>query len=92
MPYDTRKKVEKQFKVDWNRINDRIGQIPLTFEELSETRRAQYAISIWKRRQGFRTQGRLPRIQGELSVLSKLAATRFSEMFEEIGEREYRMR
>ena len=92
VPDDTRKKVEEKFQVDWNRINERIGRIPLTFEELSEARRAQYAISIRTRGQGMRTQGRQPRIEGELSVLSKLAATRFREMFEEIGERKYRMR
>ncbi len=92
VPDDTRKKVEEKFQVDWDRINERIGRIPLTFEELSEARRAQYAISIRTRSQGVRTQGRLPRIEGELSVLSKLAATRFREMFEEIGERKYRMR
>ncbi len=92
VPHGIRKKVGEQFRLDWNRINEQIGRIPLTFEELSEARRAQYAISIRTRRQGLRTEGNLPRTEGELSVLSKLAATRFREMFEEIGEREYRMR
>ncbi len=92
VPYDTMRKVEKKIQLDWNKINDGIGRIPLTFEELSEARRAQYAISIRARRGGFRTQGNLPRTERELSALSKLAAKRFREMFEEIGEREYRMR
>ena len=92
VPDDAQKKVEKQFHVDWNRINESIRRIPLSFEELSETRRAQYAVSIRTRGQGLRVQDRQPRIEGELSALSKLAGTRFREMFEEIGERAYRMR
>jgi hypothetical protein len=92
VPDDTRRKVGKQFQVDWNKINREIGRIPLTFEELSEARRAQYAVSIRTRQAGFRSQGDLPRAEGELSALSRLAATKFREMFEAVGDREYRMR
>ena len=89
---DIRKKVERQFQVDWKRVSESIRRIPLTFDELSEARRAQYATSIMTRSRSLRTQGNRPRIEGELSALSKLASTRFNEMFEEVGERKYRMR
>ena len=92
VPDDTRRKVGERFQVDWNKIDREIGRIPLTFEELSEARRAQYAVSIRTRQAGFRSQGDLPRAEGELSALSRLAATKFREMFEAVGDREYRMR
>ncbi len=92
VPDNTRKKVQEQIEVDWDRINEEIRRIPLTFEELAETRRRQYSVSIRTRRTGFRRQGGRPRAKGELSVLARLGAKRFGEMFEEIGEREYRMR
>ncbi len=92
IPEDTRRRVGKRFQVDWDRTNEEIRRIPLTFEELSETKRRQYAVSIRKRQAGLRSQGGLPRAKGELSVLTRLSAKRFREMFEEIGEREYRMR
>ena len=92
VPNDIRKKVSKRFHVDWNGINDSIGRIPITFEELSEARLAHYTISIALRSRRHLTQGDRPRIEGELSSLSKLAALRFREMFEEIGEGKYRMR
>ncbi len=92
IPDSTRKKVEKLFTVDWDRMNNQLRRIPLTFEELSRARRDQYAVSIRTRREGFRSRGGMPRAKGELSVLSRLAAIRFREMFEQIGEREYRMR
>ena len=92
VPDDARKKVERLIPVDWDRVNDQLRRIPLTFEELSMARRDQYAVSIRTRRQGFRSRGSMPRSRGELSVLSRLAAIRFREMFEQIGEREYRMR
>lgn len=90
-PDDVRKKAER-FHVDWKKANDEIRQIPLTFDELSEVRRAQYALAIRMRGQGVRTQGDLPRAKGELSVLSTLARAKFREMFQEVGERAYRMR
>ena len=92
IPDSTRKKVEGRFPVNWDRLNDSIRRIPLTFEEMSEARRKQYAVSIRTRRTGFRTQGSMPRTKGEVSALSRLAAVKFREMFEEIGERKYRMR
>jgi hypothetical protein len=92
IPDETKKKVERQLQVDWKRVTESIRRIPLTFDELSEARRAQYATSMLTRSRGLRTQGNRPRIEGELSALSKLASTRFREMFEEIGERKYRMR
>ena len=92
IPDNTRKKVEKRFQVNWDRVNDQLRRIPLTFEELSMARRDQYATSIRTRQTGSRSQGDLPRARGELSALSRLAGIRFREMFEQIGEREYRMR
>ncbi len=92
IPEDTRRRVGKRFQVDWDKTNEEIRRIPLTFEELSEARRLQYAVSVKMRRSGFRSQGGLPRAKGELSVLARLAAIRFREMFEEIGKNEYRMR
>lgn len=92
VPTDTRKKVRKLFRVDWDKIEDEIARIPLSFEELSEARHTEHFLPNWARRQGFRTQGTKPRTPGELSALSKIAARKFNEMFEEIGEREYRMR
>jgi hypothetical protein len=92
IPNNTRKQVEKRFQVDWDRMNDQLRRIPLTFEELSMARRHQYAVSIRTRRAGFRGRGDMPRARGELSGLSRLAAISFREMFEQIGEREYRMR
>ncbi len=92
VPSATRTKLDKMFQVDWDKINDKIGRIPLTFAELSEARRAQYSVSIRARRQGSRSQGRRRRVQGEVSALSTLAARKFNEMFEGIGEREYCMR
>jgi len=92
IPDNTRKEVEKRLQVDWDRINDQLRRIPLTFEELSMARRDQYAVSIRTRQTGSRSQGDLPRARGELSALSRLVGIRFREMFEQIGEREYRMR
>ena len=92
IPDDLRRRVEERFQVNWDRINDEIRRIPLSFEEISEARRKQYAASIRTRQMGFRSRGDLPRTKGELSALSRLAAIRFREMFEEIGERQYRMR
>lgn len=92
IPDDTRRRVGERFQVDWNRINAEIDRLPLTFEELSEARRARYAVSVRTRQAGFRSQGGLPRAEGELSALSRLATARFREMFEQIGDREYRMR
>ena len=92
VPLDTRKKVRKLFRVDWDKIEDEIARIPLGFEELSEARHTEYFMPRWARPKGFRAQDPKPRAPGELSALIELAAKKFDEMFEEIGEREYRMR
>ena len=92
IPENDRRKIEERFQVSWDKINYEIRRIPLTFEEISRARRAQFAVSIRNRKMGFRSQGDLPRAEGELAALSKLAAIKFRKMFEEIGEREYRMR
>ena len=95
VPDDIRKKADKRrLQVDWNRVNGEIRRIPLTIEEVSDARRAQNAALLRTRKMSFRSrsQGDLPRAIGELSALSKLARTRFREMFEMVGDREYRMR
>jgi len=93
VPEEVKKDVNLRFRVDWQKIDDEIARIPLSFEELSVTRRAQFAISARIRaRQGRPTQGDLPRTEGELSALSKAAALRFEELFEEIGMLSYRMK
>jgi len=92
IPVKTRREADKRFKVDWRSVNDWIGRIPLTFEEMSEARRARYASIVRTRPPSFRRRGGRPRARGELSALSKLAAARFREMFEEIADGEYRMR
>ncbi len=92
IPDDVKRNLEKRFQVDWDRVNDQLRRIPLTFEELSRARRDSYAVSIRSRGRGFRTQGERPRAKGELSALSRLVALRFRAMFEQVGEREYRMR
>ena len=93
VPEEVKKDVDLRLRVDWKKIDDEIARFPLSFEELSETRRAQFAISVRMRaRQGRPTQGNLPRTEGELSALSMAAAHRFEELFEEIGAFRYRMR
>jgi len=93
VPEGVRTSTDARLRVDWKEVNDRIGRIPLTFEELSEARRALFAISIRTRAQRVHpTQGDLPRTEGELSALSKLAEHRFKEIFEETGTLAYRMK
>ena len=92
VPVDTRRKVRRPFRVDWDKIEDSIARIPLSFEELSEARHTEYFMPSWARPKGFPARDPKPRAPGELSALIELAAKKFDEMFEEIGEREYRMR
>jgi len=93
VPERTKKKVEVRLQVDWMRVDRTIRKIPLTFEELSAARRERYVLSIRKgRRTGPPTSGGRPRVEGELSALSKIAASRFKELFEKVGERAYQMR
>ena len=93
VPEAIRTNIDLRLRVDWREVNDRIWRIPLTFEELSEARSAQFATSA--RTRGPRrhpAQGDLPRAEGELSALSKLARYRFKELFEETGALAYRMK
>ncbi len=93
VPEEVKRNVDLRLRVDWKKIDDEIARFPLSFEELLETRRAQFAISVRIRaQQGRPTQGNLPRTKGELSALSKAAAHRFEELFEEIGVLSYRMK
>ena len=92
VPIDTRRKVRRPFRVDWDKIEDNIARIPLSFEELSEARHTEYFMPSWARPKGFPARDPKPRAPGELSALIELAAKKFDEMFEEIGDREYRMR
>jgi hypothetical protein len=92
VPSRVRDRLGDHPKLDWNSINDKIIRIPLRFEELSLVRGQTYLAYIGQRRQGFRSRGERTRAEGELAGLAKLAKLRFEEMFEEVGEREYRMR
>src|SRR5437899_9010383 len=92
VPSHTRTKVDKMFQVDWDKINEKIARIPLTFEELSEAKRAQYPVFIRTRQLGSRTQGRRPRGKREPSALATPATPKSNEPSEELGAREYRMR
>lgn len=93
VPVAVRTSVDARLHVDWKEVNDQVARIPLSFEELSEARRAQFAISAKTRgTRGRPTQGDLPRAEGELSALSKLAEYRFKELFEERGALAYRMK
>jgi len=87
IPDDVRRKVERRFQVDWEKIENGIRQIPLTLEEISRLRRENF-IPTARTRSGPRRS----RVKGELSALSELAAIGFRERFEKIGDREYRMR
>lgn len=93
VPETKRRRIDSRLNVDWKKVNDEIGRIPLTFEEVAQARRAQFARSIRaKGEKGGRTQGVLPRAEGELSALSRLASVRFDEMFEEVGDGAFKMR
>jgi hypothetical protein len=93
VPEAVRTRVDARLGVDWTKVNDQIARIPLSFEELSEARRAQFATSARTRgTRGRPTQGDLPRAEGELSALSRLAEYRFKELFEETGTLAYRMK
>ena len=57
VPEEVKKDVDLRLRVDWKKIDDEIARFPLSFEELSETRRAQFAISVRMRaRQGRPTR------------------------------------
>ncbi|MDG6925944.1 MAG: hypothetical protein JRN09_05275 [Nitrososphaerota archaeon] len=93
VPEAIRRRVDARLSVNWKKVNEEIGRLPLTFEELSEARRAQFELSASSRtRRGRPTQGDLPRTEEELSALSRLAALRFEQLFEEPGVLTFRMR
>ena len=84
-----------QLPVNWNRMREQIRRIPLTFDELADVRRAQFAVSMKSRaraRRGRRVSRNVPRAEGELAALAKLTESRFKEIFREVGERQYQMR
>lgn len=103
IPEDEKRRVEdgtpsKVF--DWNKITERIRKIPLKFEELCEMRMGQYALAVKARNLElpFPQVKVTPSIvfkqrsEGELPALSMLAAKRFRQAFEELGEGRYRLR
>ena len=95
VPDEIRRKAESKIgTVDWNRVNSAIQEIPLMFEELEEMRRARFATAYSVRQNGFQNVGRgsMPRAGGELLALTILARNGFNNMFQQVGEREYRMR
>jgi hypothetical protein len=70
-------------RVEWNRINLSIRDIPLTFEEWQEVKRDMLPQVLAARQDRARDQGRgsRPRIEGELAALTLIAKKRFNEMF-----------
>jgi len=103
IPEDVKRRAEEgtSSKVfDWNEITEQVKRIPLRFEELSEMRMRQYALAVKARslKITFPEVKADPSItfkqrsDGELSALSKLAAKRFQQEFEELGEGRYRLR
>jgi hypothetical protein len=103
IPKKTRKKVESAIgtKPDWSAITKAVTKFPLTMQEMDELRRSGYSSSlkfrnrrtnILKKPNTFPKEIFRQRARGELKALAKLAAIGFDEMFEQIGERKYRMR
>ena len=93
VPDRVKRRVDARMGIDWKVVNEGIAVIPLTFEELSEGRRARFAASARARGRRWRPSGGdLPRAEGELAALSKLAIRRFKDLFEETGELSYRMK
>src|SRR5438552_18801805 len=92
VPKETKKRVDGRLPVDWREIEDRIRRIPLTCEELEAARRDRFARSGREGRgKTPSSRGDRPRADGELLALSSISAARFRELFEETGERAYRM-
>ena len=87
IPNDIRRKVEQRFQVNWEKVEKGIRQIPLTLEEISQLRRENFTPTA-----RTRSGPRRSRAKGEFFALSELAAIGFSERFEKIGDREFRMR
>ena len=95
IPYETRRKMDQRTsRVDWNRVNREIRNIPLTFEESQEAKRGQLATIFTIKQSGIQTTGRgyKPRAEGELVALTILARKSFNKMFRTIDDRKYVMR
>ncbi len=75
-------------RVEWDRINMSIRDIPLTFEEWQEVKRDMLPRALATRQDRARERGRgsRPRIQGELAALTLIARKRFNEMFETLKD------
>jgi hypothetical protein len=95
IPDETREKVERQIgSVDWYKINAAIRNIPVTFEELQDMKRSKLPTALSFRKPGFQniSRGNMPRAEGELLALTRIARRNFDEMFESVGDKKYRMR
>lgn len=75
-------------RVDWDRINVSLRDIPLTFEEWQEVKRDMLPGVLARRQDRGRDRGlgSRPRAQGELAALTLIARRRFSEMFETLKD------
>jgi hypothetical protein len=75
-------------RVEWDRINVSIRDIPLTFEEWQEVKRDMLPQVLARRQDRARDEGRdsRPRIEGELAALTLIARKRFNEMFETLKD------
>jgi hypothetical protein len=83
------RRVDKRLgRVEWDRINMSIRDIPLTFEEWQEVKRDMLPRELAMRQDRARDKGRgsRPRIEGELLALTLIARKRFSEMFETLKD------
>jgi len=95
IPDETRRKIDRRVsRVDWNKVNREIRNIPLTFEESQEVKHRQLATILTIRQSGVQTTGRgsKPRAEGELLALTILARKSFNKMFRTIDDRKYVMR
>ncbi|HZY94080.1 MAG TPA: hypothetical protein VFE98_04360 [Candidatus Bathyarchaeia archaeon] len=95
IPDETRRKIDRKIsRVDWNKVNKEIRNIPLTFEESQEVKRSQLATVLTIRQSGTQTssRGNKPRAEGELFALTILAKRSFNKMFRTIDNRKYVMR
>jgi hypothetical protein len=93
VPEDVRRAAGRSPRVDWRKVNDELGRIPLSFAEVLEARRKHFAASVRLRQRRRRaSEGNRPRVEGERSALARVASARFAEMFEEVGESTSRMR
>jgi hypothetical protein len=92
VPAEVAARAARRRDIDWRLVNDAISRIPLTFEELSEARRASHSAAVGARRQGFLTQGSRRRVAGEGDALCALASSKFHEIFVEAGKERFKLR